>query len=181
MAMKIQTLDSSEPTVHTPFMDASFDYSDSEEEDYNVNSPSQLESESEFESEPEVSDSEDFEAVLHVFTSDESEDDEDDQPFLIDYLCIASPPSEIQYVEAVSIEKEEICNSGMIGYTLCGDNIDKNVRRRYQRSDKTTISLHHFHMYAVKNRVDFTLESDDCLSCNLSADNKACLYSNAKL
>jgi hypothetical protein len=39
-------------------------------------------------------------------------------------------------------------------YTLCGDNIDKSVRRRYQRSDKTTISLHYFHFYGVKNRID---------------------------
>ena len=77
-------------------------------------------------------------------------------------------------VEAWSIEKEELSNSGMVGYTLCGDSIDKNVRRRYQRSDRITISLHHFHMYA--NRVDFTSESDDCLYSNLSVDDKACFF-----
>ena len=111
-------------------------------------------------------------------SEDEDEDAVDNQPFQIDYLCIASPPSlmdSLMDVEALSIEKEELSNSGMVGYTLCGDNIDKNVRRRYQRSDRTTISLHHFHMYAVKNRVDFTLESDDCLYSNLSVDDKACL------
>ena len=42
-------------------------------------------------------------------------------------------------------------------YTLCGDNIDKIIRRRYLRtdSDASATSLHYFHFYAVKDRIDF--------------------------
>ena len=46
------------------------------------------------------------------------------------------------------------------GYKLVGDNIDKNFRRSFQRHDKKTISMHAFHMYAVKDRVDFSSHSD---------------------
>ena len=42
-------------------------------------------------------------------------------------------------------------------YRLCGDNIDKTVKQRYIRSDKTgTESIHHFHSYAVSDRIDFS-------------------------
>ena len=42
-------------------------------------------------------------------------------------------------------------------YTLCGDNIDKIIRRRYLRCDSnaTATSLHYFHFYAVKDRIHF--------------------------
>ena len=46
------------------------------------------------------------------------------------------------------------------GFKLVGDNIDKNVRRRHQTVEKQTQSLHYFHYYAVKDRVDLT-EFDD--------------------
>lgn len=46
------------------------------------------------------------------------------------------------------------------GYILVGDNIDKNIRPSFQRIDKTTRSLHHFHVYAVLDRVDFSGLSD---------------------
>lgn len=150
-------------------MDANFDYSDDEE--YTVDSDS--ESVSDFESELDVSgssDSDDSEAGLYISDSASTDSDDDLQ---FDYLCVANPPSEMEDVEGVTIEQEDTSDSGMVGYTLCGDNIDKNVRRRYQRSDKTTISLHYFHMYAVKNRVDFTSESDDCPSCTMNAQDKA--------
>lgn len=42
-------------------------------------------------------------------------------------------------------------------YRLCGDNIDKTVKRRFVRTDNTaTTSLHYFHFYAVKDRIDFS-------------------------
>lgn len=41
-------------------------------------------------------------------------------------------------------------------YRLCGDNIDKTVKQRYVRTDTTaTGSIHHFHSYAVLDRIDF--------------------------
>ena len=46
------------------------------------------------------------------------------------------------------------------GYKIVGDNIDKNIRRSHQRIDRTTQSLHYFHMFAVKDRLDFSHLSD---------------------
>ena len=41
-----------------------------------------------------------------------------------------------------------------------GDNIDKNLRRSYQRCDRQTVSLHYFHSCAVGDRIDFSQLSD---------------------
>ena len=42
-------------------------------------------------------------------------------------------------------------------YQFCGDNIDKNVKSRYFRTDKSPgASLHYFNYYAVKDRIDFS-------------------------
>lgn len=92
-------------------------------------------------------------------SSSESDDNEGlvNEPF--DYLMQVEPPTVLE--SPIVIEKESVGIPAMIGYTLCGDNIDKNVKRRYQRSDKTTVSLHYFHMYAIKNRVDFSQLSDE--------------------
>ena len=46
------------------------------------------------------------------------------------------------------------------GLVIVGDNIDKNFRLSYQRQDRQTKSLHYFHAYAVKNRVDVSSLSD---------------------
>ena len=48
------------------------------------------------------------------------------------------------------------------GYCDVGYNVDKNIRPSYQRQDHTTNSLHYFHAYAVKNRIDISTFSDDC-------------------
>ena len=45
-------------------------------------------------------------------------------------------------------------------YRLVSDNIDKQVRPRDMRSDYQTRSLHYFHTYAVRDRVDLTRISD---------------------
>ena len=45
-------------------------------------------------------------------------------------------------------------SSTWYGFKIVGDNIDKNVRPRYMRSDKQTRSLHYFNSYAVLDRVD---------------------------
>lgn len=45
-------------------------------------------------------------------------------------------------------------------YRLVGDNIDKQVNPRDMRSDYQTRSLHYFHTYAVRDRVDLTGVSD---------------------
>lgn len=42
------------------------------------------------------------------------------------------------------------------GFKIVGDNVDKNLRRSFQRCDRTTVSLHYFHVCAVRDRVDFS-------------------------
>ena len=47
--------------------------------------------------------------------------------------------------------------SSHFGYRLVGDNIDKTVRARYIRADRScNRSLHYFHSFALKNRIDFS-------------------------
>ena len=46
------------------------------------------------------------------------------------------------------------------GFKIVGDNIDKNIRPSMQRLMHQTRSLHHFHSYAVKDRVDWSEVSD---------------------
>ena len=41
------------------------------------------------------------------------------------------------------------------------DNVDKNVRPTFQRSNHHTQSLHHFHSYAVKDRVNLSGSSEE--------------------
>lgn len=42
------------------------------------------------------------------------------------------------------------------GHKIVFDNIDKNVKPRYMRSDSQTKSLHYVQAYAVKDRIDFS-------------------------
>ena len=46
------------------------------------------------------------------------------------------------------------------GYKFVGDNIDKNVKPSLQRHELRGQSLHHFHGYAVRDRVDLSRLSD---------------------
>ena len=55
----------------------------------------------------------------------------------------------------------ELPNQTWKGYKIVGDNIDKNVRRSFQRVDRTTRSLHYFHSFAVLDRVDLSSASDE--------------------
>ena len=32
------------------------------------------------------------------------------------------------------------------GFTICGDNLDNNVKRRHQQCDRKTVSLHYFNL-----------------------------------
>ena len=58
------------------------------------------------------------------------------------------------------------------GYRICGDNIDKMIRRRHLRSDRENISLHYFHSFAAENRVNFSEFSD------IRPDNSGITYLN---
>lgn len=46
------------------------------------------------------------------------------------------------------------------GFKVVGDNVDKNIRPSFQRYDRQTLSLHYFHSYAIKDRVNLQSCSD---------------------
>lgn len=51
-------------------------------------------------------------------------------------------------------------NSKLHGFKFVGDNIDKNIHPRFQRHEKRGQSLHYFHGYAVRDRIDLSTLSD---------------------
>ena len=59
-----------------------------------------------------------------------------------------------------TVEMHEEGLSINAGYKIVFDNIDKNVKPRYMRSDCQTHSLHCVHRYGVKDRIDFSEYSD---------------------
>lgn len=85
---------------------------------------------------------------LEDFVDDDFESGDDD--FLI-HLEEVSTTLEQEFEEANGLQSA-VCT----GFKVVGDNIDKNIRRSYQCIDRTTRSLHYFHMFAVKDRVDFS-------------------------
>jgi L1 cell adhesion molecule like protein len=52
------------------------------------------------------------------------------------------------------------CRHQKFGYKIIGDNIDKNVNPRFQTLANPTKSLHYFHAYAVKDRIDISELTD---------------------
>ena len=58
----------------------------------------------------------------------------------------------------VAVGEEELVEP--MSFKLCGDNLDKTVKRRYMRSDEGNLSLHYFHSYAVLDRIHTILFSD---------------------
>ena len=51
-------------------------------------------------------------------------------------------------------------DSWWCGYKFVGDNVDKNVKPSLQRQEIKGQSLHHFHAYALKDRVNLASLSD---------------------
>lgn len=52
------------------------------------------------------------------------------------------------------------CSSNWTGFKIVGDNIDKTIKPRYMRFDRQTQSLHYFHSYAIKDRINLSDKSD---------------------
>ena len=87
-------------------------------------------------------------------------------------MPVAEMPAEMPVAEmpaaempaTVAIESctnfQALCQSGWFGFKIVGDNLDRNFRRSFKRHGKKTISMHAFHMYAVKDRIDFSSYSD---------------------
>ena len=55
----------------------------------------------------------------------------------------------------LSIDTPFLPELELYGYSIVGDNIDKNVSPRNMTIDHQVLSLHYFHYYAVLDRVDF--------------------------
>ena len=53
-------------------------------------------------------------------------------------------------------ELEDAHKSINTGYKLVFDNIDKNIKPRFMRSDSQTVSLHYVQAYGVKDRINFS-------------------------
>lgn len=64
-----------------------------------------------------------------------------------------TPPTEPAKAQ---LQKSPQALSVNSGYKLVFDNIDKNVKPRYMRSDSQTTSLHYVQVYAVKDRLDYS-------------------------
>lgn len=68
-----------------------------------------------------------------------------------------------------------------------GDNLDKHFRPSFQRVGNSTTSMHCFHMYVVKDRIDFSAYSDnppdnskvDVKKLLISKDDVACMMNDA--
>ena len=67
-------------------------------------------------------------------------------------------PEEQLHDETVTSEKS--VSKEHFGYVLVMDNIDMNVRRSFQRHDRTTKSYHFCHLYALQNRINTSTLSD---------------------
>ena len=48
-----------------------------------------------------------------------------------------------------------------VGFKIVGDNVDKTVKPRDMRSDRQARSLHYFHLYAVRDRIDASHLSEE--------------------
>lgn len=47
----------------------------------------------------------------------------------------------------------DIDSTADMGYKIVGDNLDKNIRPRFQTMERQTQSMHYFHCYAVVDRI----------------------------
>ena len=74
------------------------------------------------------------------------------------------------HVESGQVEQRSLMPPNWHGFKFVGDNIDRNFRPSFSRSDKTTLSLHCFHYYAVLDRVNLSLLSDVAPDTEVNAD-----------
>lgn len=87
------------------------------------------------------------------------------------------PEGRREQLESALDDKLECCTDNTVvpnpqeiqwhGFKIVGDNIDRNIRPSMQRLTHQTRSLHHFHSYAVKDRVDWSKVSDVARSSEL--------------
>ena len=106
-------------------------------------------------------DTQDYSSTYDSIDKSSSSDDESeyDETCSLPLPLVAEPPQILQACHYIT--KEPGPRRECFGFRICGDNIDKTVRRRYMRTDKKNSSLHYFHSYAVLNRIDASSLSDE--------------------
>lgn len=57
------------------------------------------------------------------------------------------------------------------GFVIMGDNIDKNFRPSFQRDNRSTKSMHYFHAFASKTRINISNLSDSQPGVTVSPEN----------
>ena len=101
----------------------------------------------------------------------------EDQDHISDDSSLSSSSSTMYTTDDVETESDSSVTSmqqnmsKIVTFKLVGDNIDKDIKPCQMRFDNQTRSLHYFHTYAVKDRVDLSSMSDKPLP--LPADIKA--------
>ena len=78
--------------------------------------------------------------------------------------------SHVGNIEPESVQQTSSTLPKWHGFKLVGDNIDKNVRPSFSRSDKSTQSLHCFHYYAALDRVNLSSFSDATPNMEVDAE-----------
>ncbi len=77
-------------------------------------------------------------------------------------FLLLSQSLHVQVSASESVQRKDVSNESMwFGYKFVGDNIDKNVKPSLQRHELRGQSLHYFHGYAVRDRVDLSGLSDE--------------------
>ena len=79
------------------------------------------------------------------------------------YTTVPSQPTQTDYsdINAFLGPDTQPFNPKLKTYKLVGDNIDKNVQTREMRADNQTKSLHYFHTYGVRDRIDLSMFSNE--------------------
>ena len=90
--------------------------------------------------------------------------DDDSEPDEDNFISESNATAQRICIPDQSVVSEAVpatCASSWTGYKIVGDNVDKNVRRSFQRVGYTTQSLHYFNAYAALDRIDFSGLSDE--------------------
>lgn len=118
-----------------------------------------------------LSDAENTEAESSEKESEVSEDEDHTSDDSSSSSSCSSTTSTTDDTEMESNVSETMTDlSEIFTYKLVGDNIDKDVKPRQMRCDYQTRSLHYFHTFAVKDRVDISSLSDKPLQIPADVD-----------
>ena len=81
-------------------------------------------------------------------------------PIRIEEDCELPGTLSVTTDQPLDTEKSDKESSHWTGFKLVGDNVDKNFHPSFQRINNKTNSMHAFHFYAVRDRVNLSSFSD---------------------